>query len=502
MQWTELFQFTIENTSEMVIVYETGGQILYANPGAEVLLKYKEDLNTVNITEIFPMEESRIWEPGNQKTTEQEWMAYRGNRTCFPVKGKIFAFPLNDGEEREVYLCIARDVTMEKFLEKKVEQVEEEAKEAAKVKSEFVANVTHELRTPVNGILGNIRELMSLETEVQSQKYLQMIERGCRDMNNLINNILDFSKLEAGKFTLEKRKFNFLNMMEYIKGNHNKRMIEKGLEFTVTVSQDIPEYVIGDELRLMQILNNLLSNGYKFTTVGGVHLEVIKTAGTEKRAELFFMVSDTGIGISKEKQDKLFQSFSQVDMSISRKYGGTGLGLNICKQLVELMGGTIQVESEYGQGTHFSFYIWLDLPEEDKTEISVKAKENIERTEQDLLDKLKQVTIDRMTENVWQYGETENREEVRKKLGKLMLCILMENWERAESVKQLLETVPKEIKNTAFRMKMAIQKEDVQKATECHEHLVAMMEDKNGCFTTACNAGVGTLGLAFFENKR
>lgn len=485
MQWTELFRFTIEHTSEMMIVYETGGQILYANPGAEVLLKYKEALNTIKITEIFPMEETWIREPGNQRTTEQEWMAYRGNRTCFPVRGKIHTFTLSGEEEKEVYLCIARDVTMEKFLEKKVEQVEEEAKEAAKIKSEFVANVTHELRTPVNGILGNIRELMSLEKEAQSQKYLQMMERGCRDMNNLINNILDFSKLEAGKFTLEKRKFNFLNMMEYIKGNHSKRMIEKGLDFTVTVSEDIPEYVIGDELRLMQILNNLLSNGYKFTSVGGVHLEVIKTTGTGKRVELFFMVSDTGIGISEEKQDKLFQSFSQVDMSISRKYGGTGLGLNICKQLVELMGGNIQVESEYGRGTHFSFHIWLELPEEDKTEVSTKTSEKVERTEKDLLDKLKQITIERMVGNVWQYGEPENREEVRKKMGKLMLCILMENWEKAEllaeTVKQLLEMAPKEIKNTAFRMKMAIQKEDAQKATECHERLQKMMEDKNGC---------------------
>lgn len=485
MQWTDLFQFTIEHTSEMMIVYETGGQILYANSGAEALLKYKVALSTLKITEIFPMEEAWIKEPGNQRGTEQEWMAYRGNRTCFPVRGKILPYTLENEKDGEIYLCIARDVTMEKFLEKKVEQVEEEAKEAAKIKSEFVANITHELRTPVNGILGNVRELMSLEKEVQSQKYLQMIERGCRDMNNLINNILDFSKLGAGKFTLERRKFNFLNMMEYIKGNHSKRMIEKGLDFTVTISEDIPEYVIGDELRLMQILNNLLSNGYKFTTVGGVHLEVIKTAGTGKRAELFFMVSDSGIGIPQEKQDKLFQSFSQVDMSISRKYGGTGLGLNICKQLVELMGGTIQVESEYGQGTHFSFHIWLELPEEDKTEIPVKAGGIVEQTEQDLLDKLKQVTIDKRTGNVWQYGEPENREEVRKKLGKLMLCILMENWEKAEifaeSVKQLLETAPKEIKNTAFRMKMAIQKEDAQKASECHEHLMKLMEDKDGC---------------------
>lgn len=488
MEQTQFFQFITERTTEMLIVFEVGGVIVYANPAAEAMLKYAESLKNVKITNIFPMEEEWIKNIQNKCEQEKEVIAYRGNRTCFPVKARIH--PLIGGYEdkTEVYLCVARDITKEKFLEKKVGQVEEEAKEAAKIKSEFVANVTHELRTPVNGILGNVQELMGMERKDDTYKYLQMIERGCRDMNNLINNILDFSKLEAGKFTLEKRKFNFLNMVEYIRGNHSKRMIEKGLDFTVTVSEDIPEYVIGDELRIVQILNNLISNGYKFTSVGGVHLEIIKTACYEKRAELFFMVSDTGIGITKEDQDKLFQSFSQVDMSISRKYGGTGLGLNICKQLVELMGGNIQVESEYGQGTHFSFHIWVELPEEEQNEES-ESGENQEpevKKEQELYQKLKKVTSGVSMDKVWKYGEEENREELRKKMSKLMLCILMENWEKSEmlveAVKQLVEGAPKEVRDAAFRMKMAVQKEDVQKATESHEQLLKIMEDKNGSF--------------------
>ena len=485
MEETQFFQFITERATEMMIVFEAGGAILYANPAAETMLKYKEDLKTVRITDIFPMEE---WskKPQNTFGQEQEFIAYRGNRTCFPVKAKIYSMADEGTDKKERYLCVARDITKEKFLKKKVQQVEEEAKEAAKIKSEFVANITHELRTPVNGILGNVRELMGVEREGTTQKYLQMIERGCRDMNNLINNILDFSKLEAGKFTLEKRKFNFLNMVEYIRGNHSKRMIEKGLDFTVMVSEDIPEYVVGDELRIVQILNNLISNGYKFTSVGGVHLEIIKTACYEKRAELFFMVSDTGIGITQEDQDKLFQSFSQVDMSISRKYGGTGLGLNICRQLVELMDGNIQVESEYGRGTYFSFHIWVELPEEVQNEESLQreTKEPEVKNEQELFQKLKKVTTDIPVENVWKYGEEENREELRKKMSKLMLCILMENWEKAEmlaeAVKQLVEGGPKEVKNAAFRMKMAVLKEDVQKATKSHEQLLKIMEDRDG----------------------
>ena len=486
MDQSLFFQFTIEQAMEMMIVFETGGKILYANPAAETMLKYIDSLKGCRISDVFPMEEGWIDNPQNKLIYEQEFMAYRGNRTCFPVRTKIIPYSGSYEDKQEVYLCVARDITKEKFLEKKVEQVEEEAREAAKIKSEFVANVTHELRTPVNGILGNVRELMGLEKEAENQKYLQLIERGCRDMNNLINNILDFSKLEAGKFTLEKRKFNFSNMMNYIRGNHSKRMIEKGLDFTVTVSEDIPEFVIGDELRIVQILNNLVSNGYKFTSVGGVHLEVIKTACYEDRAELFFMVSDTGIGISKENQDKLFRSFSQVDMSTARKYGGTGLGLNICKQLVELMGGNIQVESEYGQGTQFSFHIWVEIPE--KEDCAGGSKEELRgneiQSERILFDRLKKVTTDSSKGNVWKYGESENREELQKKMSKLMLCILMENWEKAEmlaeAVKQLVEEAPKEIKTAAFRMKMAVQKEDMQKATENHERLLKIMEDSNG----------------------
>ena len=390
MEQTQFFQFTIEHALEMMIIYEAGGQILYANPAAETMLKYKNHLTGQKITDVFPKEEEWIVNPQNSWEKMQELMAYRGNRTCFPVRVKVVPYAGNIEGRQKLYLCIAYDITTEKFLEKKMVQVEEEAMEALKIKSEFVANVTHELRTPVNGILGNVQELMSRETEAKNQKLLQLIERGCRDMNNLINNILDFSKLEAGKFTLDCRKFNFRNMIDYIRGNHSNRMTEKGLYFTIAVSDEIPEFVIGDELRIVQILNNLISNGYKFTSAGGVHLEVIKTAQSGKRAELFFMVSDTGIGIAKEQQDKLFKSFSQVDMSIARKYGGTGLGLNICKQLVELMGGTIDVESTPGQGTIFSFHIWVEITQEDtKVYKEETFYESSSSKEQELLYKLR-----------------------------------------------------------------------------------------------------------------
>ena len=309
-------------------------------------------------------------------------------------------------------------------------------------------------------------------------------------MHALINNILDFSKLEAGKFILEPRKFHFRNMIEYVKGNHSNRIIEKGLEFSINVSPEIPQCIIGDELRIVQVLNNLISNAYKFTAVGGIHVEVLKTAQNGNRAQLFFMVMDTGIGIAKADQDKLFKSFSQVDASISRKYGGTGLGLNICKQLVETMGGSIHVESNVAKGSTFSFHIWVELPvdcescvreckmggsKEEPQEIKSLQKGD----EDSVLQKLSGLTVGRVSENIWKYGEPENKEELEKKLSKLILSVEMENWEKAEmfaeTVKQLVEEAPREIKSAALRMKMAVQKGDYEKAITAFENLRNMI---------------------------
>jgi hypothetical protein len=240
------------------------------------------------------------------------------------------------------------------------------------------------------------------------------------------------------------------------------------LEFFWTISPEVPETVIGDELRIAQILNNLLSNATKFTSAGKIMVEVVKTQQFERRVELFFMVIDSGIGISQEEQDRLFQSFSQVDASISRKYGGTGLGLNICKQLVELMDGNIRVESERGKGSMFSFHIWVDVPEgENSTDVNTDMDE--------VMRKLRELSQERDVQKIFTYGEEENKEEIRKKMSKLVLCMEMENWEKAEgfadSIKQLTEGAPKEIKTKALRLKMAVQKEDYEKAMDAFNKL-------------------------------
>lgn len=475
MEQNSLFDFLMENALEIILVLDEKGVITYANQLAYRLLEYEETLYGRTIVEIFPgafeIENGRLELSEGKMGTLQTVMAYRKNRTCFPAKMKLL-YRENVSAD-STYICMAYDFSNENFLERRISRAGQEAEDALRVKSEFVANVTHELRTPVNGILGNTQALINIETEDEKLKLLQLVERGCRDMNSIINNILDFSKLEAGKFILEPRQFHFRNMIDYVKSNHSNRIHEKGLEFSVSISPEIPEYIVGDELRIVQILNNLISNAYKFTSVGEIHVDAVKTSQSGNRIELFFMVSDSGIGIAKADQANLFKSFSQADPSISRKYGGTGLGLNICKQLVELMGGSIHVESEPGKGSIFSFAIWVELSVEACAVPGVEYFSH--RGEQLLKNKFQKLSQSSTNEKIWTYGEQENIEEIQKKMSKLILCMEMGNWEKAEgfaeTVKRLVEEAPGDVKSAALRLKMAVQKGDYEKASIAFETL-------------------------------
>ena len=245
----------------------------------------------------------------------------------------------------------------------------------------------------------------------------------------------------------------------------------------MTVSPQVPEYLIGDELRVGQILNNLLSNALKFTSIGKITVEVVRTARVNDKIELFFIVKDTGIGIDKNDKEKLFQSFSQADASISRKYGGTGLGLNICKQLAELMGGRIEVEGEKNKGSTFSFSIWLGVSGEDEKQLPPEEKNAAYAgfAPQDAAED------DDAFENAREFGTPENLENLKRNLSKLILCVEMENWEKAEmfmeSVRQLSEGAPREVSRIVLRLKMAVQKENYEKISAMHKELEAMLED-------------------------
>lgn len=242
------------------------------------------------------------------------------------------------------------------------------AQEAARVKSEFLANMSHELRTPLNGVIGFTRQMLKTQLTNSQADYLQTIEKSANNLLTIINDILDFSKLEAGKLALENIPFEFQDSLEEVVNLQATSAHEKGLEITLKVDPKIPAGLVGDPLRIQQVLTNLVGNSIKFTERGNIDISVELRSQRDDYVELQFMVRDTGIGISERQQAQLFQAFSQADASISRRYGGTGLGLVITQKLVSQMGGEISLTSRLHQGSTFWFTLRLmttDMPMRD-----------------------------------------------------------------------------------------------------------------------------------------
>ena len=241
------------------------------------------------------------------------------------------------------------------LLNKELSIERDKAKKLTETKSEFLANMSHEIRTPMNGIIGMSHLAMGSCTDERSKNYIDKIDKSAKSLLNIVNDILDFSKLEVGKLSIEKVEFNLNDVISNILNLTEVKIIEKDLELIVNYDMSQEEIFYGDPLRLTQIITNLMGNAIKFTRHGSVTLHIQKRANNLVE----FSIEDTGIGISVDQIDKLFQSFSQADTSITRKYGGTGLGLSISKQLVELLDGKIWVKSKEGEGSIFSFEITL-----------------------------------------------------------------------------------------------------------------------------------------------
>jgi len=265
-----------------------------------------------------------------------------------------FAPTLNEEGKMEGSIIIMHDVT--DLLDAK-----KQAEEASRSKSNFLSNMSHEIRTPINAIIG-MSSIAKNADDLNKVLYcIDKIDTASSHLLGVINDILDMSKIESGKFELSPTIFDIEKAVMKISNVHAFRMDEKHQEFSVHFSPDIPRFIVSDEQRITQVITNIFSNAIKFTPeYGEIRLSVEKTNETEEQIQLLFSIKDTGIGISEEKRKKLFHSFEQGDSGVSRKYGGTGLGLAISKNIVEMMGGAIWIESEIDKGSNFMFTLWVD----------------------------------------------------------------------------------------------------------------------------------------------
>lgn len=386
----EKFRAVTQSTQDTIIMMNEKGLISFLNDAAIRMFGYtKKEMLGANLHELLaPKQYISSFKQGFKafsKTGEGlvvgrtlEIEAKRKNGSIFPIELSISSLRLNNTWNA---IGIIRDITDRRHTEQDIVEATEAAENASRTKSEFLANMSHEIRTPLNSIIGAADLLSETDLDKDQKKYLKMMRSSGKSLLALLNDILDISRIEAGKITLEKIDFNLKILLDKICDTLSVRSKRKNLELTHEIDTDVPTILTGDPNRLTQILVNLIGNAIKFTEAGSVDILVSILELSDQQAILNFSVSDTGMGIPIAKLESIFNSFTQADTSVTRKFGGTGLGLTISKKLVQLMQGEISAESQVDKGSVFSFTASFDIPEEgvknepDKTEKKIEIQE-------------------------------------------------------------------------------------------------------------------------------
>lgn len=285
-------------------------------------------------------------------------------RTVDLIGGAIDAENPHEGA-----IWILSDTTDKRKTEQALHQAKEAAENAARIKTEFLANVSHEIRTPLNGIIGMTDILKSSLSSAQHQDMCSIILSSAESLLMLLNDVLDSARLEAGKIEIDQVPFDLHTLVNQVVPLFEPRANQKGIELKIEYPREAPRYFNADSLRIRQVITNLLSNSLKFTDTGTIQIRISASQPVDKHSQVIIAVSDTGIGIPRDRLHRIFQKFDQGDVSVVREYGGSGLGLNICTQLAELMGGKMEVESVEGKGSTFRLVVKLPvIEEEDKTD--------------------------------------------------------------------------------------------------------------------------------------